>query len=151
MKNDKKNELIIQEFAELDKEMFSLLCEESYAGDSIQAAISAGLAELIDALRTPNMYPIGHHAEQIANAVKEIYAAKGDQTNEIYFDDLELVAADREKALEVLQGIQDETENIDELLAEDIEENYEGKITIDKIKSVLKVVEDEQGDTEDDG
>ena len=59
LKNDEKNELIIQEYAELDKEMLSLLCEESYNGPFIESAISAGKDALIVALRTQNLYPPG--------------------------------------------------------------------------------------------
>ena len=57
---DKKNkQLIIREFAELDKEILSLLCEETYEQKMIVAAIKSGQENLISALRTNNLYPPG--------------------------------------------------------------------------------------------
>jgi hypothetical protein len=68
--NDKeKKQIKIQEYAELNKEMLSLLCEEAYDYKTIKAAISAGSEMLISALRTNNLYPPGIYAEKIASAV----------------------------------------------------------------------------------
>ena len=64
--NDKENKQIkIQEFAELNKEALSLLCEETYDYQTIKSAISAGKDTLIAALRTNNMYPPGIYAMQL--------------------------------------------------------------------------------------
>ena len=53
---EKDNKLIkIQEFAELDKDKLSLLCEEAYDFKKIKSAISDGQDALILALRTKNM------------------------------------------------------------------------------------------------
>jgi hypothetical protein len=40
LKDPDNDRLILREFAEVDKEMFSLLCEESYPTESLQAAIA---------------------------------------------------------------------------------------------------------------
>ena len=91
--NDKKNKLIkIQEFAELNKEMLSLLCEEAYDYKTIKSAISAGKDELIAALRTNNMYPPGIYAEQIADAVIALHQSKKQESVELFFDDVNLLA-----------------------------------------------------------
>ena len=72
--NDRENQQFkIQEFAELNKEMLSLLCEEAYGYQTIKSAISNGKEELISALRTNNMYPPGIYAEKIADAVIKLY------------------------------------------------------------------------------
>ena len=42
LKNDEKTKLIIKEFAELDKEMFSFLCEETFDDESVTSAIAKG-------------------------------------------------------------------------------------------------------------
>jgi hypothetical protein len=76
VRDDKNNQLIIREFAELDKEILSLLCEETYDQKLIRAAIKSGKEELIAALRTNNLYPPGIYADKIANAVKELYRTK---------------------------------------------------------------------------
>jgi hypothetical protein len=50
LKNDEKNELTIQEFAELEKhDEYTLLCEETYNGGTITSAISKGKEALISA------------------------------------------------------------------------------------------------------
>jgi len=75
--NDKKNKQIqIQEYAELNKEMLSLLCEEAYDYKTIKPAIASGTDTLIAALRTNNLYPPGIYAEKIASAVTELLKSK---------------------------------------------------------------------------
>jgi hypothetical protein len=97
--NDPVNKLIkIQEFAELNKEMLSLLCEEAYAYQAIQSAITAGKDELIAALRTNNMYPPGIYAEQIAVAVTNLYQSQKSDLVELFFDDIILLNQNSETA-----------------------------------------------------
>ncbi len=97
--NDPENKLIkIQEFAELNKEMLSLLCEEAYAYQTIQSAITAGKDELIAALRTNNMYPPGIYAEQIAVAVTNLYQSEKSDSVELFFDDINLLNQNPETA-----------------------------------------------------
>jgi hypothetical protein len=59
IKDSKNKQLIVREFAELDKEILSLLCEETYEQKVILAAIKKGKEDLISALRTNNLYPPG--------------------------------------------------------------------------------------------
>ena len=59
IKDSTNKQLIIREFAELDKEILSLLCEETYEQKAILAAIKKGKDNLISALRTKNLYPPG--------------------------------------------------------------------------------------------
>ena len=65
--------LAIQEYAELDKEMLSLLCEESYDVTTIKTAMDKDRNALIQALRTHNMYPPGIYTERIADAITAMY------------------------------------------------------------------------------
>ncbi len=60
IKDQKNKQLIIREFAELDKAILSLLCEETYEQKMIVAAIKSGQENLISALRTNNLYPPGN-------------------------------------------------------------------------------------------
>ncbi|MGD9081034.1 MAG: hypothetical protein PVG96_16925, partial [Desulfobacterales bacterium] len=92
IKDSKNKQLIIREFAELDKEILSLLCEETYEQKDIIAAIKKGQQNLISALRTNNLYPPGIYAKKIADAIKELYATKDKESEELFFDDLELLA-----------------------------------------------------------
>lgn len=144
VKDVKNRQLIIREFAELDKEILSLLCEETYEQKVIRAAIRSGKEELIAALRTDNLYPPGIYAEKIADAVKELYTAKGKESEELFFNDLELLAKEPEPQ-EAEEQVEEETEELDELLEDEFESDYEKK---EELKN-LKIADDEFGDAEE--
>ena len=151
VRDDKNKQLIIREFAELDKEVLSLLCEETYEQKAIRAAIKRGKDDLISALRTNNLYPPGIYAEKIADAVKELLATKGKESEDLFFDDLELLT--KESAAEaVKEQKENDSEKLDEVLEDDFESVYEEdeeKEGLDKLDSSLKIADDEFEDTID--
>ena len=145
VRDDKNKQLIIREFAELDKEVLSLLCEETYDQKAIRAAIKSGKEDLISALRTNNLYPPGIYAQKIADAVKELFATKGKESEDLFFDDLELLT--KESAVEAIKEEKEEdSEDLEEVLDDDFESDYEDKEGIDKLDSSLKIADDEFGD-----
>lgn len=149
LKDDENDRLIIREYAELDKEIYSLLCEETYGDSNIKQAISGGKEVLISALRTNNFYPPILQADKISDAVTAVYASGNTQPVEIYIDDIEHLA---KEPIEILtdETIESETEEIDEIFEESFEENYEGKGSMDKLKTSIKIAEDEFVDNEED-
>ncbi|MGI9570842.1 MAG: hypothetical protein ACR2PH_14160 [Desulfobulbia bacterium] len=147
VKDSKNKHLIVREFAELDKEILSLLCEETYEQKEILAAIKKGEENLISALRTNNLYPPGIYAEKIAAAVKELYAAKDKELEELFFDDLELLAQANEPEPEEAQApVEKQEGEMDELLEDDFESDYESENQPKKLDSSLKIADDEYGD-----
>jgi hypothetical protein len=118
LKNDEKTKLIIREFAELDKEIFSFLCEETFDDGSITSAIAMGEDALIATLRTKNLFPIGIYAKEIAAAVTKMYESENDQSVELLFDDHDLMKKEQEDP-SVDDDIEDKVVEIDELLDED--------------------------------
>jgi hypothetical protein len=150
IKDSKNKQLIIREFAELDKEILSLLCEETYEQKDIIAAIKKGQQNLISALRTNNLYPPGIYAKKIADAIKELYATKDKESEELFFDDLELLAEpDEPKAQEIEDPDEKQDEEMDELLEDDFESDYENEDHPKKLDSSLKIADDEYGDTDE--
>ena len=150
LKDEDKNELIIREFAELDKENFSLLCEETYDNKTIKSAIKKGKRLLISTLGTKNMYPPGLYADKIAESVMAIYSSESDQPMELFFDDIDLIKEVKEEP-EILDIIKEESEEIFELLEEDSTgEDIVEKKTMGKIKSSIKVADDESLDDAED-
>jgi len=148
VRDDKNKQLIVREFAELDKEILSLLCEETYADKRIRAAIRKGREELIAALRTKNLYPPGIYAKKIADAVKELYATKGKDSAELFFNDLELLAQANEPKAKVAEApVEEPDAEMDELLEDDFESDYEDEGQPKKLDSSLKIADDEYGDT----
>jgi hypothetical protein len=147
IKDSEKNTLILREYAELDKDTLSPLCEESYDIAAIAAAVSGGKSTLVAALRTKNMYPPGLYAEKIADTVTELLGDGDKQAAELLFDDIELLNREREREIREAE-IKDEVEEIDELLTDDFEDDeddFEGDGEIKDINS-LKVADDEYGD-----
>jgi len=153
LKDDDKKELIIREFAELDKEALSPLCEETYNAKDIRSAIKDGKEALIKALRTKNMYPPGVYANTIADSVMELYASKKQQSLELFFDDIELINKEDTTAqvLTEVDSEPDEPDELDELLNDDdYDESYDQKGDLKNINSPLKVADDEYVDVDDD-
>lgn len=149
LKDNDKKQLIIREFAELDKEVLSPLCEEIYDAKLIQSAIKEGKEKLIQVLRTKNMYPPGIYTNQIANAVLSIFAEKEPKSLELFFDDIELINQE-EQAPEMLDDLESESEEIDELLEDGYDENYDDKGALKQINSPIKIADDESVDTDND-
>ncbi|MCK5419441.1 MAG: hypothetical protein KAI93_13060 [Desulfobacterales bacterium] len=149
IKDDKNKQLIIREFAELDKEILSLLCEETYDQKLIRSAIKSGKEDLIAALRTNNLYPPGIYADKIANAVKELYATKAKESEDLFFNDLELLAKES-KSEAVVEDLEKDSEDLDEVLEEDFESGYEDKEQLNKMNPSLKISDDEYGESNED-
>ena len=148
-KNDEKTKLIIKEFAELDKEMFSFLCEETFDDESVKSAIAKGEDALIETLRTKNLFPIGIYAKEVAAAVVKMYESGNDQSVELLFDDHDLLKEEQEEPA-VEDDIEDKTVEIDELLEEDTPEpDYDDKNEIENIANSLKI-DNESANNEDD-
>jgi hypothetical protein len=135
-KNVKGKKLLIQEYAVLtaesrkqklpglEDEDFSLLCEQMYPADEVQKAISQGKEELILFLRSQHFFPIGIYMDLIADTVRSMYTAKGEQRETLIFDDKE-----------ILLGNLPEVEN--EALA-DIEDDSSGDESVNDIDDLLE-------------
>jgi hypothetical protein len=150
LKNDEKNKLIIREFAELDKEMFTFLCEETFDDASVRSAIAIGEDALIAKLRTKNLFPIGIYAKELAAAVTKMYESGNDQSVELIFDDHDLMKKEQREPL-VDDDIEDEVVEIDELLDEDPPlSNYDDKNEIENITYSLKIDNDSTNGEDDD-
>jgi len=145
IKDEEKKSLIIREYAELDKDVLSPLCEETYPVETIRTALAGGKERLIAAIRTKNMYPPGVYTNRIAEAVAALFANPEDTATELIFDDVELLA--RQRSMQALEEDleEPESEDIDDLLTDDYDEDFEDK---DSVKN-LKVADDEYGDVEE--
>jgi len=141
-KNPEKNELIIREFSELDKEKLSLLCEEAYDGEMIEAAIEEGMDTLISKLRTQNMYPIGHYVKKIAESVTTMYASGDKESVELFFNDNDLLIKNQEPDKD-FDAPADESPDLDELLGENVDDDYSNKNGLEKLQSTAKIAADD--------
>ena len=117
-----ENQLTLSEYGELDKEMFTLLCEEKFDLDVIRDSLDAGLDAVIAALRSPNFYPTRYSAEKLAVAVAEICRAKDADRLEIVLDDVQIFSDEQDPA-DVLEEFEEANDgpgdDLEELLADD--------------------------------
>lgn len=148
LKDSDNRRLVIREYAEWNKGILSLLCEETYENKAIRPAIKSGRESLISILRTKNFYPPNFYTEKIADAVIDLYESRGKDSVDLFFDDIELLTKERE-ALEVAEELEDESSDMEELLEEDFEDSYEEKEEIKKIDSSLKIADDDYVDIDD--
>lgn len=150
IRDDDQKALVVREYAELDKEMMSLLCEETYPQDQIEDALKEGHQSVINAIRTNNMYPPTAFAHAIAEAIAGLLAEGGNQSAELFFDDKDLFSREMpdESDDDVDEDV-DEDVDVDDLLDDDIEDDFEDENVINNLKSSIKVAEDDTGDTDD--
>jgi phage terminase Nu1 subunit (DNA packaging protein) len=150
LKNDENTGLIIREYAELDKEIFSLLCEEVFEDKTVISAMDKGQDALIQTLRTQNLFPLGTYAKEIAAAVQKIYESGEDQPVELIFNDIDLLTKEEEEQ-PPLDEIEDKEVEIDDLLDEDVpEEDFDEKSDIKNLPYSLKISDDDDGGVDND-
>ncbi|MBC8392006.1 MAG: hypothetical protein H8E17_05510 [Deltaproteobacteria bacterium] len=148
-RDTEKKELVIKEYAELDKDILTLVCEETYSDKSIESAIRKSREALLFVIRTEKLYPPVIYADAIANSVIRIYDSKNNQSEELFFDDLDFISKDREKR-GIERDLEDKTADVDDLLEDRFDDDYEEKNAINNLNSTLKVAEDEISDVDDD-
>lgn len=140
-------QLSIQEYAELDKEMLSLLCEETYDAIAIKTAMARDRNALIQALRTNNMYPPGVYTERIADAIIEMFQPDGNASAELFFEERELFDAAQEAISDDAEDEDDDEEmDVDDLLDdEDIDDDFEDKGIIKNLKKSIHIADEDDG------
>jgi len=149
-KSDDKKEFKIEEFAELEKEIMSLMCEENYSIKEVKAAISEGKEALVSLLRTKNIFPPSLWISAIADTVIELHGNKQEQSIEILFDDKE----DKTSAVELrhteIEALEDEIDKVDEAEPDEFDQLVEGNEKIKDGVIPIKVDELENEDREED-
>lgn len=149
-----KRELILKEYAELDKEMLSLLCQQSYDLSAVESAAGLGRTELIKLIRTQNLYPPSVYMDRLADEIMAMVGAENETTaSEVFFDDLELLTQERE-ALEAEMAESDDDDLEDLLDDDDDDEGLDDEFGDDDIDissgSSLKIADDDSLDIDDD-
>ena len=145
LKDVQNQRLIIREYAELDKEVLSLLCEETYTDQRIESVIKSGKASLITTLRTKNLYPPVIYADKIADAVMALYGSADKESVDLFFDDVELLTQGP-SAVDTAVSSEDESADLQELLDDDFNDTCEGDDGIKKLDSSLKIADDDSVD-----
>ena len=143
--DNETGKLAIQEYAELDKQMLSLLCEETYDALLIKAAMEKDRNALIQALRTHNMYPPGTYTERIADAIVEMLQPGANLSAELFFEERDMF----EPVVEPVVGEPDDDEDedagieVDDLLDDDVDDDFEEKGIIKGLKKSIKISDED--------
>jgi len=135
--------LSIQEYAELDKEMLSLLCEETYDVQAVKTAMEKDRNALIQALRTNNMYPPGVYTDRIANAIVDMFQPGANASAELFFEEREMFDPVEE---EVVNDSDDQDKpgvDVDDLLDDNIDDGFEEKGIIKNLKKSIKTSDED--------
>jgi hypothetical protein len=148
IKDIENNQIVIRESAELDKDSYSPLCEETYAIEALVEAAKDGWTSLMGALRTRNLYPPELYAAKIAMAVATLIKSNDETSTDLYFNDLELLSSSLEAEVEA--ELSSEADDLDDLLGDDYEDGIDEDSPINKIDSSLKVADNEYGDLDED-
>jgi hypothetical protein len=148
-KNEVDKTMTISEYAELDKEMLSLLCEQIYNAETMRNAIEGGIGKVVAAIHTVNLYPPRTYVERIAQAVIDLYGSEDASSVDVFFDDQVILAEEIEAEEELIEEIDEDADNLDELLEDDLEDEFDDSESIDPVNSPLKIAEDESLDVDD--
>ena len=140
--------LVIREYAELDKESFSLLCEEAYEKTAIERAMKEGADALMTFLRTKNMYPPGIYANKIAATVREMVLARDETVHDLVFDDVDLLSKGR-VTVETVEEAEDEDAELDDLLGDELDSEYDEKADMKNVKSSIKISDEDTIDLDE--
>ena len=120
-----QQELLISEQAEVDRDIFSPLCEEKFSLTSLRDAAADGEAALVAALRSDNFYPPLENATQIAVVVTEILNSEDPERRELLIDDRQVMAEAEAEAAEAAaaaaeaEALPPDDEDLDDLLEDD--------------------------------
>ncbi|MGM0417366.1 MAG: hypothetical protein ACQEQS_01455 [Thermodesulfobacteriota bacterium] len=119
LEKQEDNSLVVKEFGELEEGIFSLLCEEKFDREKLEKALQSNDRELMEALRTDNMFPPFSYAVKIAEAARGLYNEDSKENyTEILFDEIDM--ARKEKEAE--EGLESEDELLDDILDSSDEE-----------------------------
>jgi hypothetical protein len=116
-----------QKYADIQDDDYSLLCEQSYNAKDVKSATSTGKDDLILLLRNRHFFPIETYMDKIADVVMGMYTAKGEQYEDLVFDDKAVLAGSL-NAQETVTKIKDEkgkntAQSADTLIEEDTQKN----------------------------
>jgi len=134
-RNTGGGKIVIKEYAELDKGMYSLLCEEAYAVEAVEAALAQGADQVITLLRTESFFPISCFAEKLI-AILDDYLQQGStEIVRMDADDTECIN------IQPRQVTPEGSDGIDDLLGVDTEEIIEDEEPAGKLEAPLKIAE----------
>lgn len=147
--NTEKAEMVLREFCELDKDIFTLVCEESYPFSVIQAAANRGVDHLVNTIRTRNFYPCGLFTTKIAEFVIKLFEAEADTVVDVFCDDVDYLTKKGE-SVPYIETIDDDTPDVDDLLGDDFVPDFDDDIDTKGVESSISIDLSSESEIEED-
>lgn len=136
-RNTGGEKIVIKEYAELDKGVYSLLCEESYAVEALEVALAEGPDHVVALLRTESFFPTSYFAEKLIATLADYFQQGSGDTAKIEADDAECIKNPAPDTSDEENG------GIDDLLDVDGEEMADDEAPVGKLDAPIKIAEDE--------
>jgi hypothetical protein len=148
-KDTTTGEVLIREYAELNKEIFSPVCETVYEAKQFEEALSQGPAALMAEMRTRNFYPPSSFSEKIVLGISDMISSGDQEMVEIYCDDADFLTKSLDSQ-EVFEDIEeDENETLENFIDEDLPDTFDEKVKTSSVDSSDLDGEDDGLDGED--
>lgn len=145
-KDNGNGEFLIKEYAELNKDIFSPVCESVYETNQVESAVKAGHGAVIAKMRAQNFFPPIGFSEKIARGVIDLVSSTEQNMVEVYCDDCEHLNVDQDDS-ESIEKIEDnEDENLDEFIEDDLPDDFESDVKPNKVNSSIDLEEDDLDD-----
>ena len=147
--NTEKDELALKEYSELDKDIFTIVCEEIYPVSVIRTGAQQGIERLINLMRTRNFYPCGLFTAKIAESVIKLIESSDETVAEVFCDDVDYLTKKGEPVL-YTESIDDDTPDVDELLDDDFVPDFDDDIETKGVESSISIDISGEADMDDD-
>ena len=116
-----------QKYPDIQGDDYSLLCEQRYSAREVKSATSTGKDDVILLLRNRHFYPIGTYMNRIADAVMGMYASKGEQHEDLIFDDKAVLVGSLDEQGTVAEfkdeKVKNQAETVDTLIEDKSKKN----------------------------
>ncbi len=117
-KNRADEAFSIKEYAELDKEMFSFVCEEKYDTKLFQDLLTKGTKSFLTLLRTQNFFPPKQFVERIVQSIVPLLESAEQDSVELLCDDAEFLPRNS-KVARASGEIEKDAEPLDNFIEEE--------------------------------
>ena len=102
-RSDDNTSIIITEYSEVDKDIFALLCTETFLIEDLPDPLKGNPEGLIYTLRTKNMFPPLDYAVRIADSLSQLLADDSRRIIEVKIDDKAEITERRKAAEKILE------------------------------------------------
>jgi hypothetical protein len=137
-KNGDAGAFSIKEYAELDKGIFSFVCEENYDPKLFQGMLNKGVKPILALLRTTNFFPPNQFAERIVRSLTALLESPDQDSMELLCDDAEFITRNP-KSAKGRGVIEEDAVALNDFIEEDdsLETDFDDTVnTIDVVTSI---------------